>query len=634
MPPLKTSKTKVSGARTSPADILDSLSSAKLGALVFVVSAAFNSYSAFTSIAPIYPDEIFQTVEMGHKLAFGRGFTYWEYVVGARSWVAPGMIAAVYKAIDLFGVRDPYFLNALLKLFLGLLHASATALVFFMIERRFGKAFGFLLSLPIASHYLAAYISARTLTECIAIPFMIAAVFFADRHLKNESLKALVVSGAFAGLAYMIRFQSAPFASGILAVVAIWSRQRIASSLVFLGAAAFMGIAVQGAVDLVSYGSFLKSIIAYLDYNVVKGIAARHGENPFHFYFKSIYLDFNAILLFLAILIAASKTLSRNYAVLLLPILLFLGVHTAIGHKETRFVFPVYYFVIVLGPLAVAEIALRLKKKRRLLFVSVSVLVMVLINLFEWHKFGDRWNATPNESDFAQSKDHDVGRTDISIELGRIQDLKSAYVAGLSQIDSGGNAYFHKDAEIVYQGDPEKAKFQLAELIAAHRPGLYAAVSPRFVDVLEPLLREMVPVKESDKWRIYRTRQSQGTTILNPAAEAILKEGKMRNLFLRRGHADIWLKNRQHADTIEISIERLGSYEVNFMLKETLVGRMILEEIKSGDGALAKRKIEVPKETAKYGYDGLNIAVIPSEYKSRVFRILTDITLSNSNQTP
>ena len=79
--------------------------------VIFAVSLLVRIYASCTSIAQIYPDEIFQTLEPAHKLVFGRGITYWEFKVGARSWFFPGILAGAYKILDIIGVEDPLSIN-------------------------------------------------------------------------------------------------------------------------------------------------------------------------------------------------------------------------------------------------------------------------------------------------------------------------------------------------------------------------------------------------------------------------------------------------------------------------------------------------------------------------------------------
>jgi phosphatidylinositol glycan class B len=41
----------------------------------------------------VWPDEIFQTSEPAHRLVFGSGLVAWEFQLGERSWLLPGIIA-------------------------------------------------------------------------------------------------------------------------------------------------------------------------------------------------------------------------------------------------------------------------------------------------------------------------------------------------------------------------------------------------------------------------------------------------------------------------------------------------------------------------------------------------------------
>ena len=45
-------------------------------------------------------DEIFQTVEPAHRLVFGYGLVPWEFQLGMRSWLLPGVIAGLTGYIN------------------------------------------------------------------------------------------------------------------------------------------------------------------------------------------------------------------------------------------------------------------------------------------------------------------------------------------------------------------------------------------------------------------------------------------------------------------------------------------------------------------------------------------------------
>src|SRR6516164_9745462 len=47
-----------------------------------------------------YADEIYNTLEPAHRLAYGYGIVDWEWRRGARSWVFPAFLAGVMRATD------------------------------------------------------------------------------------------------------------------------------------------------------------------------------------------------------------------------------------------------------------------------------------------------------------------------------------------------------------------------------------------------------------------------------------------------------------------------------------------------------------------------------------------------------
>ena len=61
-------------------------------ALGFRIGLAVHSPNLFQ------PDEIFQTLEPAHRLAYGYGVITWEWLDGIRSWVFPTFLAGVMRA--------------------------------------------------------------------------------------------------------------------------------------------------------------------------------------------------------------------------------------------------------------------------------------------------------------------------------------------------------------------------------------------------------------------------------------------------------------------------------------------------------------------------------------------------------
>ena len=202
--------------------------------IIFVLSLFVRIYASTTSIAQIYPDEIFQTLEPAHKLVFGKGITYWEFKVGARSWFLPGIIAGIYKILDISGIRDPLHINLGIKIFFSVFHSLAVSIVYLLFRRHdLGKKEAFLFTLPLAASYLLSYISVRTLSESASLPFMVFTVYFASNYLEKETKKDLFFAVLTAGIAYMIRFQTCIFAFGTAVALFLTAKKRFQAALIF-----------------------------------------------------------------------------------------------------------------------------------------------------------------------------------------------------------------------------------------------------------------------------------------------------------------------------------------------------------------------------------------------------------------
>jgi GPI mannosyltransferase 3 len=76
-------------------------------AAIVMLAAALRIMAAAAPDPTFYPDEVFQVLEQGHRLAFGYGFTPWEFEWGARNWALPGAVGALLWILDWAGLGRP-----------------------------------------------------------------------------------------------------------------------------------------------------------------------------------------------------------------------------------------------------------------------------------------------------------------------------------------------------------------------------------------------------------------------------------------------------------------------------------------------------------------------------------------------
>lgn len=490
---------------------INSCSDRFLFIVLFSTAFIFRLYAAFTSIANAHPDEIFQTVEMAHKLAFGKGFVFWEFKVGARSWFLPGIFAGIYKLLDSAGVKDPFYLNFGIKVFLAALHSLSVSVLFLLFRKWFKDRFtAFLFTLPLALSYILSYISVRTLSETTVLPVLILSIYQAVRYTENYKYRHLAFSVILAGIAFMIRFQTAAFSLGLCASFLFTSKKPIKTSFLF-GTGYMVMIIFQGVLDKLTWGKFMHSFITYYTYNIIKGVANKHGVFPWHFYLKQISFNFHPVIyisatLFIILILFSLK--KRKYELLFfMPFLFFLAVHSAISHKESRFIFP-FYFAILAGSSAL--FALIYEKYFRNKFLTASLFVLLILSAYtsSFLKFQENWNHSTARSDYwGNDKGYDkkfTGNLDVSIALGRISNLKSAYVYGIPKKWSGGYAYFHKNAPITYSVKKSEIIKQLKKNRDSHKKGVFFAFKKGFSEPFSEFRDILQPVPGTDEFDIYK----------------------------------------------------------------------------------------------------------------------------------
>src|SRR5665811_210921 len=70
------------------------------------LAAALRVWAALFDHSIYWPDEIFQTLEPAHHLAFGHGLMAWEFRDGARSWALPGAYAGLFEIASALGATS------------------------------------------------------------------------------------------------------------------------------------------------------------------------------------------------------------------------------------------------------------------------------------------------------------------------------------------------------------------------------------------------------------------------------------------------------------------------------------------------------------------------------------------------
>jgi GPI mannosyltransferase 3 len=352
------------------------------------------AYLAIHDQGILWSDEIFQTLEQGHRLAFGYGFVPWEFKDAARSWLLPGVIGGVMKLLAAVGVTSGAGLAIGVKLIFAAL-AVATFYPMLRMAEAWGGVFAAALLGVVASVFPAGLIyGSRAMSEVASAPFLTwglwllwpwgmgragkAAAYVTVPTLGGWSggLRRLLIVGLLFGLATLVRYQNGILLPAILLIV-LARRSFRAAALLAIGIVAVLLLG--GLLDWVTWGKPFRSLIVYVRFNLIEGGANQWGVASRGFFLRVMLSTNGPAVLILALGFLAG--LRRTWPVAL-PALLFFGVHSAIPHKELRFLYPVLPLFLLCAAVGLAVLVTKLPFSHRRQVAVTGALALALGAVF------------------------------------------------------------------------------------------------------------------------------------------------------------------------------------------------------------------------------------------------------------
>jgi len=324
-------------------------------AALFVV--AFALCMAVTVLFPgiHYPDEVIQSLEQAHRVVFGYGLVPWEYRDGARSWLLPGLLMAPMWLGDALAPGTGAYRYLALAVVAAL--SASIALVGYWWGLRSGRWHGVLAALVLGTWFEIVYFGARALSEVVAGALLFAGVFHCSG---SRDGRRAVLAGLCLGGAFVFRFHLAP----AIALAAAWHcRLDLRRSWLPLLAGASLPLLILGVADAFAWGMPFGSIVSNFQANILEGRSLLYGTSPAGWYVLQFLERWCAAV---AAIAALAVWGARRDPLPLLVALVVVLTHSAIAHKEYRFVYPAIPLVLLSAALGSAELcrwlAARLKR--------------------------------------------------------------------------------------------------------------------------------------------------------------------------------------------------------------------------------------------------------------------------------
>jgi phosphatidylinositol glycan class B len=218
----------------------------------------------------IHADELFQYYEQAHRLAFGSGVVPWEFHDGARSWLVPGILAAIMKVSRQVGSDPIYYIDGI-RILCAILSLTVVYVGFELARRRDGR-FGAVLTGTLCAIWIdPIFFAPSIMGEVLSAYCFLVAFLVAETATGRETSRQMALVGMLLGLAVCFRVQMGPalFVFAVLRCRAEW-RQRWLPLLVGGGVVVALDL---GLLDLLTWGSPFHSVWHYL----LRGLFQKFG---------------------------------------------------------------------------------------------------------------------------------------------------------------------------------------------------------------------------------------------------------------------------------------------------------------------------------------------------------------------
>ncbi len=314
----------------------------------FIFSAIFHLAAVIFSEGFHRPDEhlgIFRL--MSYKLGnFPESELSWEYGAQIRPWLQPYAFYIIAKVSNFLGIVNPFFIALILRFICSAL-GFYTLIKFTKFSLQYVKELSHqnLLIILLATMWYLPFFHARTSAENLSLSFFILGLIRVPRL--NQSIKNCILAGLFFGISYILRFQT-----GVMVLFAVlWplvARKIQIKYFIYTSVSICIAIALSTVIDYLGYGVWTFSSWNYVYQNIFKGVASGFGVSPWYYYFtKSLAKGIPPYSFFL-VLPFLWMWIKKPFHFLTWVTLPFFIIHSAIGHKELRFIFALGIFAPVM----------------------------------------------------------------------------------------------------------------------------------------------------------------------------------------------------------------------------------------------------------------------------------------------
>ncbi|HET6994842.1 MAG TPA: hypothetical protein VFI06_07660 [Chitinophagaceae bacterium] len=290
-----------------------------------------------------HPDQHFSIIEFSSwQLGKESGVSYvWEFTHFVRPSLQIYLFSGYYKLCSFLTINDPYTQLTLLRILLGLaMFVLFNLLSIFYFKNQNPKIlYSVLLILDFS--WMLPYTRTLFCSEIVSSLFFFGALFLYEAKKHRPGWLYPALTGFLLGLAFFFRFQVGFCIAGFgLWLLFIEKQYRQIFPLV-VGFLLATGLNVY--MDSRFYGEWIFIPSEYFSANITQGRASQFGTSSFLRYISLLIAVITAPPFSLVLFYYGCKAIFKKYRQpVVLAVFLFIFFHCLVGHKEERFLFPIF----------------------------------------------------------------------------------------------------------------------------------------------------------------------------------------------------------------------------------------------------------------------------------------------------
>ena len=307
------------------------------------------------------PDETWQSVEVAHKVVWGKGVYTWEWDKAIRSSLHPTIFIMMFKTLDLMHLDYQWVVVLLPRVMTGVLTALSDYAAFTMVRKREGSPCAAWFLLLLQTNWFLLYSGSRTIINtletslfCLGLSMFPKPLFLSIASLTVMLRPTIAIPWLPVCLGHLLTVLKH---NGVIRVIHLSILPVITVILVFL-------------LDSMFYGFWTLTPFNFFQVNILHNLGQFYGTHPPFWYLTHALLPILGPILVPAVLgLYKSPT-----SLVILPVFFTIIFLSILPHKEMRFLQPIL-------PLLFYSAARYLSSWANRTPSSTWVLCMFLINI-------------------------------------------------------------------------------------------------------------------------------------------------------------------------------------------------------------------------------------------------------------